>query len=345
MIISVVFAVNGRPAFGAGGSAEFVSPRATAGELPAQRAGVRRWYSVRIEAAPPGGVLELLVDGAVVATSPAPRSGTGAVVFAWQATQNGEFEIALRANGAPFGTSVHQRIYGGDGPPGSMIVIPTGVFVMGSNRDGGDEAPEHRVMLSTYVIDRYEVTVGEFRDFVRALHWRTNAEENASPFNKIWSIDAVGSRFDHPVRWVSWYDAEAYCRWVGKRLPTEAEWERAARGVDALRYPWGRDFDAAAVSVGDTAPVGFNARNRAVDGMFDAAGNVWEWVQDWYRPDTYAAGDVTDPQGPQKADQKVIRGGSFTNLPEELRTTRRIKVDASASAGDVGFRCALSQLR
>lgn len=323
--------------------AMFLSPRAAPGQVAALRAGAYQ-FTVQVSGVA-GQSLALLVNGAVVAEAVAPRGQVGFAQFAWAPAQDGEFELSVSSSGRILDAPLRVRVFGADGPPGSMIQVPAGSFTMGSSASGGEEAPEHRVTLDAFSIDRYEVTVGEFRAFLRATNRRTSADEAGRPFDQTWGIDAVGSRFDHPVRWVSWYDADAYCRWLGKRLPSEAQWERAARGARSLRYPWGDDFDSTAVRDGDTAPVGWHARNRSDEGMYDAAGNVWEWVQDWHRPDTYARGDVVNPQGPESGDQKIARGGSFTNGPDGLRTTRRIKIDPPGVNADVGFRCATSPVR
>jgi formylglycine-generating enzyme required for sulfatase activity len=342
IIAAVSFGVVGAsPSSAQDASDAFISPRLTSAPTPL-RAGVRHVLAVRVSGG--GDVVELMVDGVAVAQARAPRGAVGFVAFPWTPTRDGDHAIEVRRGGIVVVPAASVRVFGADGAPGSMVLIPAGAFTMGS-AVGGDESPPHRATLAAFAIDRYEVTVGEFRQFVRATNRRTSAEEAGRTHEQTWRIDAVGSSFDRPVRWVSWYDADAYCRWRGARLPTEAEWERAARGVDARAYPWGEAFDEAAARAGDTSPVGWHARNRSPDGMFDAAGNVWEWVQDWYRPETYQRGDATDPQGPEQGDQKVARGGSFSNAPEDLRTTKRIKVDPPATAADIGFRCAKSESR
>ena len=324
---------------------EITSPAARGNAFRPARANRPLFFAVY--AASPNGVasIELLADDRPVAAKPVSGAAVVNVVLSWQPTVNGDFQIAAQAtdrSGRRLRTPpVVLPVRGADGPPGSMLQMPAGTFLMGSNAGFDDERPERMVNMPAYQIDRYEVTVGEFREFVKATNHRTDAEKAGKPFNETWCVDNVGSRFDHPVRYVSWWDADKYCRWLGKRLPTEAEWEYAARGNDGRAYPWGNDFDPARVAPPtDTMPVGFYLNNRSPIGAYDMAGNVWEWVNDWYRPDYYAQNENDNPQGPPQADQRVIRGGSFTNSPEDLRVTRRIKDDASSSHRDVGFRCA-----
>jgi len=301
-----------------------------------------------VSAANPAGIVSIELyanDQKVAEKATNGRANTSAVLM-WAPTTNGDIAIKARAidktGGEAWTPVVALPVRGADGALGSMIAIPDGVFKMGDNAGQPDEKPEREVKLRAYEVDRYEVTVGEFREFVRATNHKTSAEEQGKPANATWRMDNIGARFDLPVRFVSWNDADKYCHWKGKRLPSEAEWERAARSGDGRKFAWGNDFDAARVAPNSgPMPVGFFLNNGSPVGAFDMTGNVWEWVQDWYAPDTYAQNPAGDnPKGPDKADQRAIRGGSFTNKPEEMRVTRRIKNDPGSFHADVGFRCA-----
>jgi formylglycine-generating enzyme required for sulfatase activity len=326
-------------------SVEITSPAISNNTFNHVRAGAPLRFAVN--AVNPAGIaqIDLLVNEQLVASQKTSGAGNVNAVLAWTPSANGD----VQAKACALGKNGQQQcsppaalpVRGAEGPLGSMIDVPAGVFRMGSNAGAPDEQPERDVNLPAYQIDRYEVTVGEFREFVRATNHVSSAESDGKPWNETWRIDNVGDRFDRPVRYVSWWDADKYCRWKGKRLPTEAEWERAARGTDGRTYAWGNEFDAARVAPSaDTMPAGFYMNNGSPVGAYDMTGNVWEWVNDWYRPDTYAQGQNDNPQGPQQADQRVIRGGSFTNGSEDMRVTRRIKDDVGRSNRDVGFRCA-----
>jgi formylglycine-generating enzyme required for sulfatase activity len=304
-----------------------------------------------VSATSPDGItlIELYANDQPVASKQISGVASANAILRWQPSANGDLQIKAKAidrAGRQLWTDAFVLpARGAEGPIGSMIQVPAGPFKMGDNAGAPDEQPEREVTLPAYQIDRYEVTVGEFREFVRATNHQTDAEKAGKPASETWRADNVGSRFDHPVRFVSWWDADKYCRWAGKRLPTEAEWERAARGPstgsgDGRKFAWGNDFDPARVAVSDTTAVGFFLNNGSPVGAYDMSGNVWEWVNDWYRPDYYAQNQNDNPQGPQQADQRVIRGGSFTNGADEMRVTRRIKDDAGRANRDVGFRCA-----
>lgn len=239
-------------------------------------------------------------------------------------------------------------------PLGSMALIPEGEFLMGNNEGHRNERPEHLVWLSPYYMDYYEVTMGEYQKFL---------EETDHDPPPLWDDAAAYEVGDRPAVGVTWHDAAAYCKWVGKRLPTEAEWEKAARGTDGRRYPWGHMqpfVDIANYNKGTTgwvsyaitlAPVtsgitgmsirhGLKQGGRSPYGLFHMAGNAAEWVADWYDPHYYEVSPKRNPKGPETGEKKVIRGGSWEDPPDGLRVTRRTSARPDYQDLTIGFRCA-----
>jgi formylglycine-generating enzyme required for sulfatase activity len=229
-----------------------------------------------------------------------------------------------------------------------MVHVPAGDFCMGS-RDSdasadNDEKPLHSVKLDEFWIDKYEVTNADFAQFVEDTGYQTDAEKEG--LSKTWR-DAAEDRDNHPVVYVSWNDAVAYCQWLGKRLPTEAEWEKAARGTDDRIWPWesgGDDEDkvnSKDAGPGHTTAVGSYPDGASPYGAEDMAGNAWEWVADWYQRDYYqAAPDHNNPQGPNQGATRVVRGGSWA-LPQGLtRCASRFGFLPQVRRDDLGFRCA-----
>ncbi|MGH7231602.1 MAG: formylglycine-generating enzyme family protein [Nitrospiraceae bacterium] len=237
--------------------------------------------------------------------------------------------------------SVTTEITGKDGV--AMALVPTGEFLMGSNDGASDERPVHRLYLDAFYIDKFEVTTSRYAKFLQAT--------NRKPPDK-WS--EVNPTFDwaRPVIGVDWSEADAYCQWAGKRLPTESEWEKAARGTDGRKYPWGGedasesfanfDWDSRRTWRGYSTltPVGSYESGRSPYWVYDAAGNVWEWVSDWYSPNTYQNHHDRNPKGPTSGIFKVTRGGSWGDKPYSLRTTNRRGIPPGDRHRDIGFRCA-----
>jgi formylglycine-generating enzyme required for sulfatase activity len=215
-----------------------------------------------------------------------------------------------------------------------MVLIPAGTFIMGISRaHPDDEGPQHDVYLKAYWIDRYEVTNTGYRQCVAAGACSEPAD--------LHSYD--DPRFaNHPVVFVTWYNARDYCRRHGKRLPTEPEWEKAARGGDGRSYPWGnellRDRLNADNRLGGTSRVGSYPLGASPYGVLDMAGNVWEWVDDWYEP--YPGSTFRSELFGQK--YKVVRGGSWNHPAEDARTSHRDIAHPARAIGVVGFRCAAS---
>lgn len=226
-----------------------------------------------------------------------------------------------------------------------VATVPAGEFWMGVDGLQGldDERPRHSVWLDAYEMDVYEVTTARYAAFL--------TETNRRP-PLFWETVDPSQHGDRPVIGVDWYDADAYCRWRGQRLPTEAEWEKAARGTDERRYPWGNRVPTAELanfalgarfSYSQTLmPVGHYEKGKSPYGVYDLAGNVWEWVQDWYAGDYYERSPERNPTGPETGQFKVLRGGSWSELPKYLLTYGRFKLPPGTRNSYTGFRCARS---
>ncbi len=238
-------------------------------------------------------------------------------------------------------THVLHEMIGKDGAP--MVLVPAGEFAMGSDKGDEDEFPVHRVNLNAFYIDKFEVTNGRFAKFVDAI-------QSEPPWGFA-DKDTPVIYSDRPVRWVSWMDAMGYCLWAGKRLPTEAEWEKAARGTDGRIYPWGNDQPTPVHAVyglkegGEEtiSEIGARDKGRSPYGAHDLAGNLYEWVMDWYAEHYYmsfAADPAVNPRGPTEGTAKVQRGGSYINSPYRLRSSFRTKAEPAEQDPNVGFRCA-----
>ena len=244
-----------------------------------------------------------------------------------------------------------------------MVYVPVGEFLMGSTdadkRADDDEKPQHIVYLDAYWIDKTEVTNAQYRRCVEAgvcqvprvmeeHYW-----EEPSTYGDL-------SMAEHPVVHVNWNDARTYCEWAGVRLPTDAEWEKAARGTDGLLYPWGSTFDDRRLNFCDkrcvysvgveaddgyhrTAPVGNYPTGASPYGVLDMAGNAYEWVADWYDAEYYNRSPTRNPRGPDSGEYHVLRGGSWHGNARNTRTTNRAYGHPPSTNYEVGFRCASSR--
>ncbi len=262
----------------------------------------------------------------------------------------------------------------------SMVLVPAGEFLMGTPESSGalsDEHPQRRILVSAFWIDRYEATNAEYLRFVEETGHPAPAHR--TPNLTLWRENRPAAEIhDHPVVNVSWQDAAAFCRWAGKRLPTEAEWEKAARGPDGRRYPWGNTWDysranSASYWVGHTVefkdreewldfwkrgegarivasqgvkgevltlPVGSFPDGTSPYGLHDMAGNVSEWVADYYNPYYYVRAPLSDPPGPPPTILKSLRGGSWLKPASGMRSAYRDYGEPDSRMTGVGFRCA-----
>ncbi len=232
-----------------------------------------------------------------------------------------------------------------------MILIPSGEFIMGSYKGLKNEKPPHKVYLDAYYIYKYEVTYAMFNRFVKSTGYESYSN---------WSLYNKPQYQDHPVMNTTYRDVVFYCKWAGVTLPTEAQWEKAARGVDGRMYPWGNQWDpnkcnnsqmkdpslikkmANMYNGRGTLPVGSVLYDCSPYGVMDMAGNVREWCFDWYSPTYYKVSPYKNPVGPSKGSERVVRGGSWSLPPKWCRTSARWSGSLNSIMDNYGFRCAAS---
>ncbi len=233
-------------------------------------------------------------------------------------------------------TTLPESVRSGDRP---MALVPAGEFMMGSTLSA-DEQPVHRIYLDAFYMDKYHVTVGQYAKYLEGTGTEAPPE---------WEIMNQPQHQKKPVVNVNWSDAASYCKWSGKRLPTEAEWEKAARGTDGRLYPWGDETPTGLhANFGKKewanhmalVPVGMFEMGKSPYGIHDMAGNAWEWVNDWYDHDYYKKSPIRNPQGPSTGKSKVVRGGNWLYVEEFLRSSFRFNADPSGRQFGYGFRCA-----
>ncbi len=304
-----------------------------------------------------------------------------ATSFYWRSSQNvyvapePRYESLAVINSTPtpvpLPTPVKTTIRDQDGQ--EMVMIPAGEFLMGSAETdllaGDDEKPQHTIYLDTFWIDKTEITWGQYQQCVetgvctptrtRGVNYQQCVENGVCAPVEV--EDGVSIDDLMPVVAVTWEQASTYCKWVGARLPTEAEWEKSARGTDGRLYPWGNEFDGKRLNYCDkqcvadwrdrtlddgyryAAPIGRFPEGVSPYGVLDMSGNVWEWTADWYAPDSYANLAYKNPTGPDIGDQRVIRGGSWTYHPKSIRVAKRYRDTQTSSHDNNGFRCVMPE--
>jgi len=258
-----------------------------------------------------------------------------------------------------------------------MVRIPAGRFRMGSNFEEvkkyyaqckkadpscalwwfDDEMPSHLIYLKDYWIDMFEVTNQNYLEFVLATGHRPALDDTCDTDKcregNLWKENSFPESIRHqPVTQVNWHDADAYCRWRGKRLPSEAEWEKAARGPTGRLYPWGSSspetratFHRKWRGVFTLTDRGSYSSGVSIYGVYDLSGNVWEWVSDWYETYYYRDSPNHNPQGPKTGQFKIVRGGSWVNFAVDLRSSLRRWSRPEVRFNDTGFRCARDDIK
>ncbi len=225
-----------------------------------------------------------------------------------------------------------------------MVLIPGGNFVQGTPHGGYNEGPERTIALEAFWINRFEVTNHQYFEFVRA----TGHRKPSPPSRYAKRLTQLRGP-NQPVTYVSWYDADAYCRWKGKRLPTEAEWEKAMRGADGRLWPWGNQSDRYAANLGEaedgfesSAPVGSFPQDKSVFGVYDGFGNLMEWAADWYVEQAYRLPLSHTAKVADRGGYKTLRGAGYNSRGIDLRITNRSFMVPNFRDETIGFRCASS---
>ena len=240
--------------------------------------------------------------------------------------------------------------------PEDMVLIPAGDFIMGTDSEqaNADQKPAHQVYLEAFYIDKHEVTNAQYEEFILAGGYKSKKlwtregwdfiQDNhiQTPWN--YRQNKISTEPDHPVIGVSWHEADAYAKWSGKRLPTEAEWEKAAKGTEGRVYPWGNEMDFSKLSyfphVTKIQSVGNFPGGASSYGVLDMAGSVWEWCADRYSESYYDRPPRTNPKGPSNGEYRVLRGGAWDSIRRQLQCTYRYYEKENYQNYTIGFRCA-----
>jgi len=244
----------------------------------------------------------------------------------------GMAEARILRRGYPLVTIRFSKI-----PGMNQVLIPAGEFTMGSNKDKTKSAsPEHKVYLDAYWIDQVEVTNAMYKLCFEAGKCVHTARYDTYLDNPAYA--------DYPVHYITWFEADAYCAWEGGRLPTEAEWEKAARGTYNLLYPWGNTAPEDSVlnyngKYQDVRPAYDYFSGESPYGLLNMAGNVQEWVADWYSPDYYSNSPYKNPTGPTTGTLRVLRGGAYWDSALQVETIYRFKHDPTSAGAQRGIRC------
>jgi len=238
--------------------------------------------------------------------------------------------------------SIYETFVGDDGR--EMVLVPEGIFSRGSDSGGFDEKPAQEIYLDAFYIDKYEVSVKEYNKYRKAANYVKPSVPFFQGDHKLMDV------LSHAVVGVSWHDATNYCTWAGKRLLTEAEWEKAARGTHGLDFPWGNKMLPKRANLAGTGdgypymgPVGKYPMGRSVYGIYDMAGNVSEWVNDFYDQFYYKTAPIMNPTGPEKGKNQVFKGGSWDARSVDIRTSKRFAASPGRKDSILGFRCGLSK--
>ncbi len=316
----------------------------------AQKRSIAPWIGLGVVGIAVVSVLVLLAGfliSRLVSPPPTPTTASSEVVTAAQlATQTPKLTATATATSTPVATATPALGIGStltrekDGMV--MVYVPEGPFTMGSNDSGDSEKPVHQVTLDAFWIDQTEVTNGKYVQCVQAGACQPPSITRSSSRP---SYYGTAQYVNYPVIYIDWLNSKAYCKWAESRLPTEAEWEKAARGTDGRTYPWGEGIDKSYANynsdVGDTTRVGSYESGKSPYGVYDMAGNVWEWVADWYG--SYTASSANNPTGPASGESRVLRGGSWNSNVLNVRSADRFWYYPSNTDNDLGFRCSRSQ--